>query len=355
MSATQERRAGAVQRVAIVGLGLIGSSIGLALRKGKLPNTEIVGYDKDHSALSKASKMGAVDKAYSRLDEVVDGAGMVILATPLLAMRELLQALGSRLQPGSVVTDTGSSKTTVLSWASELLPSGVSFVGGHPMAGRERSGPDAAEATLFEGASWFIVPGRGATSAAVSSVVRLAENVGATPCFIDAYEHDAYVAAVSHLPMVISTTLVTATGTSPGWKEMSKLAATGYRDISRLASGDPEMHKGILLTNKEPIIHWIDEFIARLHDMKRMMVEDEEALGKTLVKAWEARALWLTDRDGRKARKARKADDLGTGERFLTLMAGESLVRKGKELLGQDREEPFKERKDQPGGPPAWK
>ena len=141
-------------------------------------------------------------------------------------------------------------------------------------------------------------PAPGASKEAASSIAALAETVGATPYFVDAEEHDSYVAAVSHLPFILSTGLVGATARSPGWREMSRLATNGYRDITRLASGDPIMHRDICLTNKESIVHWIDECIKELYSIRNQINDDEKALEKTFISTWEARTRWLAGESG---------------------------------------------------------
>ena len=167
----------------------------------------------------------------------------MILATPIGGIHDLLQLFGPELEAGTIVTDTGSTKVEVLRWAEEYLPSAVDFVGGHPMAGKELSGPEAAEADLFQDATYCIIPGNGADQVAVRVVTQMAEVVGAKPYFIDAAEHDSYVAAVSHLPLVLSTVLVRLNSGNPAWPEVAKLASGGFRDVSRLAAGSPEMSR----------------------------------------------------------------------------------------------------------------
>ncbi len=227
-----------MDRVTIVGMGLIGTSIGLGLKKAKLDEIELLGTDMDSSASGKASRKGAVDKINRNLAASVEGARLVILATPVMAMKEVMQVIGSSLEEGCTVTDTGSTKAEIMGWAKEYLPSHVSFVGGHPMAGKEQSGPDAAEDSLFQGTTYCILPGDGARPEAVKTVTSLAEALGATPLFMDVQEHDSFVAAASHLPMVLSTALVTSLAKSPSWPEISSLASSGFRDVSRLASGE---------------------------------------------------------------------------------------------------------------------
>src|SRR5689334_9953028 len=144
--------------VGIVGLGLIGGSIGLALKRSKLAGTQIVGYDRDLEVALRAQRFGAVDSVERTLAGLADTAGLIVIATPIVAIRGVFAEIGPRLQQGAVVTDVASTKGEVLRWARELLPSHVHFVGGHPMAGKEQTGPQAAEADLFDGRPYCIVP-----------------------------------------------------------------------------------------------------------------------------------------------------------------------------------------------------
>ena len=326
-----------MERVAIIGLGLIGSSIGLALKQSG-GGLEIVGMDKDPSVVAKSYRIGAVDRTTSDLKSTVEGARIVILATPVMAMRDVMEAIGSRLNEDTIVTDTGSTKGAVLKWAEELLPAKISFVGGHPMAGREVSGPEAADAAIFKGAKYCVVPGRGATSEAVKAVVRMIQMIKAEPLFIGAQEHDGYVAAVSHLPMLLSTALVHATTKSPAWAEISGLASSGYRDMSRLASGDPEMHRDICVTNVEPIVAWLDEIIRELYDLRGQVSNGGDNLLRTFIESWESRALWIYGRQ----RDEKKPEIPGVGENMANLFVGDRLVGKVKDIAGLFKRDPTK-------------
>ena len=259
-----------MDKITIIGLGLIGGSIGLGLKQRAPDKVEISGYDKDLQTGRKAEKLKAVDKSHWKLEDALKDAKMVIIATPALAIREMLELISEMAPPGCVVTDTGSTKTEIMNWAEEYLPREISFVGGHPMAGKEVSGIDAADANLFQNARYAVIPGRRAKTEAVRSVLGMVELLEARPYFLDAVEHDSYVAAVSHLPIIISSALVSVTSKSPSWREMSKMAATGYRDISRLASGDPVMNLDISVTNRDNLLHWVEQAIQELrhyHDM----------------------------------------------------------------------------------------
>jgi prephenate dehydrogenase len=285
-----------VDKIAIIGMGLIGSSLGMALKKAKV-SAEIMGTDLDRGVANRAQKMGASDSTETNPLRATKGAKLVIIATPVGAIEEIMKLVGPELDEGCVVTDTGSTKAEVLRWADQHLPDTVSFVGGHPMAGKELSGPEAAQADLFQGATYCVVPGKRAGQEAAATVVKMAETIGATPYFIDAAEHDSYVGAVSHLPMVISTVLMKLTSSSPSWPEIAKLASTGFRDVSRLASGDPAMSRDICLTNQEGIVHWIDEFIKELYAFRGLVQEGgERPLGQVFTNAWEARDRWLQNK-----------------------------------------------------------
>jgi len=285
-----------VDKITIVGMGLIGSSLGMALKKAKV-EAEIVGTDRDRAVAARAKRAGACDSTDNNPLKATRGSKLVILATPVGAIQELMKLYGPELEEGTIVTDTGSTKTEVLRWAEQYLPSTVDFVGGHPMAGKELSGPEAAEANLFQGATYCIIPGKGADQEAVHTVTQMAETVGAKPYFIDPVEHDSYVAAVSHLPLVLSTVLVKLNSENPSWPEISKLASNGFRDVSRLASGNPEMSRDICLTNQEGLVHWIDQFIKELVAFKGLVQEGgERPLGQAFDDAWEARDRWLQNK-----------------------------------------------------------
>ena len=287
-----------MDKIAIIGLGLIGGSMGLALQQHKSQGFQLFGYDADVEVGRRAAKRGAVDKAAWHLRDAIEGADFVIVAVPVLAIREVLENIAEMVQSGCIVTDTGSTKEAVMSWAEEYLPKEVSFVGGHPMAGKELSGIENADASLFQGARYVVIPGNGARKEAAQTVIELAQLLGARPYFLGANEHDSFVAAVSHLPILLSTALVSATNRSPSWREISKLAATGFRDVSRLASGDPVMNLDICVSNRESLVYWLDEAIKELQEYRNMVEstgtqEAVERLGDSFARAWEARETWL--------------------------------------------------------------
>lgn len=279
------------QRVAIVGLGLIGGSMGLAIQKAQAAQ-QVVGYDLGKGVSDQARKMGAIDQPYSALADAVRGADLVILATPIGAMRSLLQDVASSLSPGAVVTDVASTKAQVISWAEELLPATVSFVGGHPMSGKEMSGVDAADARLFRNHIYCLTPTVRTRPAAVSKVSALVEALGARVRFLEPVEHDGLVASVSHLPFLASIALVNTVAHGPAWGDAALLAAGGFRDVSRLAAGNPEMYRDICFTNTNTITNRLDDYIATLSQLRERIAAHDRTIVEVFEQAQQIRLDW---------------------------------------------------------------
>ena len=282
-------------QVAIVGLGLIGGSIGLALKQLDKSGWSIVGYVRRPEVASVALKLGAVDRAETKLSDAVREAEIVIIATPVLTIKEILLQIADYLSPGSIVTDTASTKFQVVKWAEEILPPTVNFIGGHPMAGKETYGIQAAEARLFQGCIYCLTPAEKASPQAIDRVTDMVKRLGANPLLIDAQEHDDLVAGISHLPILLSAALVSATAKDTAWHKMSKLAASGYRDLTRLASGNPEVNAHICYSNRKAVLHWMDKFSRELESYRQLVNSGDERLEEALTKANETRQEWLKD------------------------------------------------------------
>jgi len=267
-------------QIAILGTGLIGASIGLALKANdRLDGIDIIGYDREKKNLSRAKKIGAVDRSEKNITKAVRDASIIVLAAPVLANHRMIEEVASHLNPGVVVTDTGSTKAATIKVAHENLPEGVSFVGGHPMAGKTEVGPDNASAELFQDARWVVSAPSWASEVSVKAVLGLAEAVGAVPVIMDADEHDAYLAAVSHLPMLSAQVMFRLVRRSEAWPELGQLAAGGFKSSTRLAATDPSMAYDILTTNKEQTVHWLNRFIDELQEMRGQLQDaDQEIL-----------------------------------------------------------------------------
>jgi prephenate dehydrogenase len=169
----------------------------------------------------------------------------------------------------------------------------VDFIGGHPMAGKETFGLQAAEAKLFQESIYCLTPAEKASPISIDKIVSMVKRLGAVPLFVDAQEHDNLVAGISHLPMLLSAALVSATAKNPSWHKMSRLAASGYRDLTRLASGNPEVNAHICATNQVAILRWIDEFNEELQRYRKLVTSGDKRLEEALAHAREVRQKWL--------------------------------------------------------------
>ena len=319
-------------RLAIVGLGLIGGSLGLALKRANLKGLEIVGFDLEYGTGGRARRKGVIDVESRSLAEVGESAAIVVVATPISEIRRVFEEIAPNLAEGAVVTDTASTKREVMRWAKELLPERVNFVGGHPIAGKETSGLDAAEAALFEGRPWAVVPTVDASEKAVTAVENMIELVGAQPVLVDAEEHDSYLAAISHLPLVAAAALFSLAKDSQAWNNLGLLAGPGFRDTTRLASTNPSMGHDIGLTNRENILHWIDRYIEELRRYRALVADEkQEDLYKALLKVQLGRDEFL-QKPPERERPSSNVDTPSSGDRMLTFMMGEYFVKRSKEI-----------------------
>ncbi|MCE2463756.1 MAG: prephenate dehydrogenase, partial [Dehalococcoidia bacterium] len=229
----------------------------------------------------------------------VEDAQIVIIATPVQAIENVMEIIGPRLTEGVLVTDTGSCKSVVMEWADQYLPRHASFVGGNPMVGKDVDGPSAADGNLFRDRPYCIVPAQRANRDAVRQMSDMVNAIGAKPYFIDIAEHDSFACAVTQLPLLISIALVGCTSKSPSWGDIAQMASTQYKDLTSQASGDPDTHKGIFVNDTGNTVHWIDAFIRELYDIRQILTSDSEEknklqdLEKVFSQAVEARNRWL--------------------------------------------------------------
>lgn len=283
--------------ISIIGLGLIGASLALALKQNSRNyNVHILGYSRRSETCSAALQQGVIDSAAMDLRSCVTNIDLIVIATPVLKIRDIFRVISSDVKPGCIITDVGSTKADVVRWADEFLPEGVNFIGGHPMAGKETSGLEQAEPELFEGCIYCLSPSPRASNGALEMLAGLVQSIGAIPLIIDAHVHDSLVAAVSHLPILLSSAFVSATTGTPQWPDMAKLAASGYRDMSRLASGNPDMNRDICLTNRDSILQWIDIYIDELKKYRLVIANDDsENTFNMLYQAKQARDIWAQE------------------------------------------------------------
>ncbi|MFZ5818216.1 MAG: prephenate dehydrogenase [Bacillota bacterium] len=274
---------GPFRTIAIWGVGLIGGSIGMAIRQAKLA-AEVIGIGRE--PLETAVALGAVDRYVTDPAEALAAADLLILAMPVGALVELAPTWGPRVRPGTVVTDVGSTKKAVVAaWEKHLAP-GVSFVGGHPMFGREKSGVEAASGDLVTGCRWVLTPGPG-----LERMQALVTGLSAHPVVMGAEEHDRCVAGASHLPQLVATALAAAAleldRRTPG---TLSLAAGGFRDTTRIAESPAALWGEIWFANTEAVREAVVAFRQALADLESAIeAGDQAALEAIFAAAHQAR------------------------------------------------------------------
>lgn len=267
-----------IKRLAIVGVGLIGGSLAQSLREQDLVG-EIVGLARSRATLETALHMGVIDRAAATMAEAVQGATLVVVATPVCAIVPSVAAMASHLARGAVVTDVGSVKGGVVRECHRLMPEGCHFVGGHPIAGRERAGVAASFPTLFQGSRTILTPLADTFTQAMELVRLVWESTGSKVETMEPTHHDRVLAATSHLPHLMAYSLVNTLSDLEEQlrSEVFRYAAGGFRDFTRIASSDPVMWRDICLENRDAIIEIIDRFMASVDHLKQGIAAGDAA------------------------------------------------------------------------------
>ncbi|MGZ3625413.1 MAG: prephenate dehydrogenase [Ktedonobacteraceae bacterium] len=279
------------KRVAIIGLGLIGNSIGLALHKANA-SQQIVGYDSNRHQAHDARKSGAIDQSYSSLAEAIRGSEFIILTIPINSIRSCFQDIAINASSGTVITDVASTKAQVVSWAEEYLPTSVFFVGGHPIINKDIFEDRLASADLFKNCVYCLTPTKRTSSAALDTIMKLIEILDAQVRFLEPAEHDGLVAGVNHMPFVISAILLNTVVGSPSWVDAALVAEKSMYDMTRLSSKHPEAYRDICLTNSEALSRWLGEYISELSTFRDQLMLHDNNLIQIFNRSKELREQW---------------------------------------------------------------
>ncbi len=281
-------------KVALIGVGLLGGSIGLALRQRKLADC-IEGYVRREASLAECAQLGVVDRATTDLGSAIKDADLIILCTPIAQMRTLAEQCLPALKPGALVTDVGSVKGSVVAELEPLFArAGAQFVGSHPMAGAEKTGPSAARANLFEGAACIVTPSAKSPVAAVRRTEEFWKALGGRSLRLTPDQHDSLVARSSHLPHVVAAELANYVLSPAHPAEQPALCATGFRDTTRIASGSPEMWRDIALGNRKHLARALGVFIEDLQEFQLALERgDAAAIDEFFETAKHRRDQWL--------------------------------------------------------------
>lgn len=274
---------------AILGTGLIGGSIGLALREKRLVE-KVCGYDEDKESLKEAVSRGALDEAKDSPLQAVQEADLVIIAVPVLETLPLLKEVLPHCRKKALITDVGSTKGPIMAAAAPLVPRELTFIGGHPMAGSEISGIHGADPALLENAIYVLTPASGESPHMVERLSTLVVEMGAQPLVVDPLVHDRVVAAVSHLPHLAAAALVSSVSTSPEQELVLTLAAGGFRDSTRIALGNPRLWKDICISNRWALLSALKSFRTALENVEEALNDtDTAALEKFFLHARDYR------------------------------------------------------------------
>jgi prephenate dehydrogenase len=267
-----------INRLAIIGLGLIGGSLSLALKERGLVG-EVVGYSRQLQTRLRASELGLIDRPVDSAAEAVRGADVVFIATPVQAMASVFAEIAPELDPQALITDGGSVKGNVVAAAKSALSPAQwgQFVPGHPVAGTERSGPDAAFSTLFVDHRVILTPMEENSPEMVARAVDLWRGVGAVVEQMDIQHHDHVLAATSHLPHLAAFGLVSALSRLEERYEVFRYAAGGFRDFSRIASSDPQMWRDICVANRDELLLMLDHYLVELHRLRQLIEAGDSA------------------------------------------------------------------------------
>ncbi|WP_020675632.1 prephenate dehydrogenase [Geopsychrobacter electrodiphilus] len=257
-----------IGRLTVIGVGLIGGSLGLALKEAGFVG-EVVGCGRGKPNLEAALRLGIIDRYERDPQKAVLGADLVFLATPVRTLADLVREIAPALKDGAILTDGGSVKGSVLREVSPLVPAGVHFIAGHPIAGTENSGAEAAFSTLYQGKRCILTPNTQTDAGALEVVSAMWRAVGSEVICMPAEKHDRVLAAISHLPHMVAYSLVNAVGSYDHYEEnILEYSAGGFRDFTRIASSDPTMWRDIALTNQVALLEMMDQFQLFFDELK---------------------------------------------------------------------------------------
>ncbi|MEN9575364.1 MAG: hypothetical protein RL514_3219 [Verrucomicrobiota bacterium] len=281
-------------KVALVGVGLLGGSLGLALKQRRLAG-RVEGYVRRDASIAECERLGVVDRATTDLLAAVRDADLVVFCTPLAQMQALAEQSVAALKPGALITDVGSVKGSVVAELEPLFrPTGAHFIGSHPMAGGERTGPAAARADLFEQAVCIVTPGAKTPAKLAQQMEDFWVAVGGRPLRLAPDQHDSLVARSSHLPHVVAAELANYVLSPAHPREQPALCATGFRDTTRIAGGSPEMWRDIALANRKHLARALGVFIEDLQEFQLALeAGDAKAMDEFFETAKHRRDQWV--------------------------------------------------------------
>ncbi|MEN6356181.1 MAG: prephenate dehydrogenase [Armatimonadota bacterium] len=279
--------------IVIVGVGLIGGSLGMAAKKHGLAN-RVIGIGRTEQKLMRAKILGAIDDYSLDIENGAADADLIVICTPVCLIAPTLEQMAASIKPGAIITDVGSTKADVVQEVEMILPDGVDFVGGHPMTGSEQAGVEAASADLFQGATYVFTTTDNTNLDALGKLTALADAIGSDVEIMSAKEHDGAVAIISHLPHVMSAALLEiAEEAQHEFGKVFRLAAGSFRDLTRVSDSSPEIWRDICLTNSDALLQAIGQLQESLDTFKAALNSgDKEAIMQFFEQAGKIRSTY---------------------------------------------------------------
>ena len=284
-------------RTGIIGLGALGSSLGLALRTQKQWG-DVTGFDTSARVQNEAKRKGAIREGTSDISDLLSDADLVVLAVPPLAVIDFLREYGPRLRAETVVTDLASSKQTILEAAERYVPTRSGFVGGHPLVS-STPGIEQANAALFHGRPWCLAAAISTPAERLDTVNALVEAAGARAYFVDPTEHDSWVAGMEGLPRIMAAALARISGGSDAWRELVRVSGTPFDNAVSAMDGNPQEAHDLALTNGMALVSWLDRLLAELDHWREAVAESRgDVLEQQFADAAALRTRWDNERNG---------------------------------------------------------
>lgn len=289
-------------RTGIIGLGALGSSLGLALRAQR-NWADVTGFDESARVQNDAKRKGAIREGASDISDLLSDADIVVLAVPPLAVVELLRKYGPDLRADTVVTDLASSKQVIIEAAQRYVPARSAFVGGHPLV-TSLPGIEQADAALFRGRVWCLAAAIGTPGDRLEMVNALLDAVGARAYFVDPAEHDSWVAGVEGLPQIMAAALARVCGGSDAWRELVRVSGSSFDQAVSATGGTAQEARGLALTNGVALVSWLDRLLAELDAWREAVAESRsDVLGERFADAFAQQTRWQQERTGQQQGK----------------------------------------------------
>jgi len=303
--------------VTIVGLGMVGTSLGLAL-KAASSGIAVMGHDPEGQRVSRAKKLGAIDKSHWNLISACESADLILLDLGLETIEGALRALRDNLRERAVIIDLAPVKRPVMAWAESILPERAQFVGGHVVCSRQIPGQTEPSAELVRGATFYLVAPERAAPWALEMASNLALAVGAKPLYIDAAEHDGLVAATFGLPLLDALALVETIKGGAGWQERAQSIGGEFAAFANMLINMPEAAAELMVANADNLLHWVDAYGAKVAELRQAIsTKDQQTLRAMFAEAQKTCVEWLTK--GGAPRSELPMEDVGSGFRTMFL------------------------------------